>query len=698
MRPVRRTSGKRTSAALFAPLATLLLLASLVAASRPGRAQPRPVPGQTLWGEYGHVEYVVGNLPLVISVPHGGRIEPLDVPDRATGTMVTDGYTVELARAISDALAARTGRRPHLIICHLRRTKLDCNRTIQEAAQGDPVAERAWRDFHAFIDMAKAAIVAEQGEGHAIDLHAHGHELQATELGYLLRAAELEQADPVLDADPSYAARSSIRGLAERSGASFSALLRGPESLGGLLQDRGFAAVPSPRFPDPGGRDYFDGGANTVRHGSRSGGAIDATQFETPGDVRASTATRAAYAAALAEVLPEYVSRWRDIDLLATPPLEIDAADAFAVEEGTIGVGIIRVLRHGDASEALTVPLVAEGPARADVDYLLDPPGDVVRIPAGASFVNLSVSAIDNDQPEEPKTVTFRLAAGDEVAGDNNATILLADDDQIRDLKHGLVAHWPMDGSGEVIADATGNGRGGRLGPDPSSGPQRARGWKGGGLVFDGRDDHVRIPGFAYAPEGGFTISLWLKAARASGAGVRYLFSHGASGAPVRLWLYLLANGGTSRVLLTDIDRPHAYYLDAPSDLMDDTWHHVALSAVPGRLARLYVDGEAWGRTPVGAAPYDPEGDLFIGGRSDLDGTRFFQGTLDDVRLYERALSEPEVRGLRGIAADERSTPQTGTATATASATPSATPAAGASATAVGARRERIFMPATARD
>ncbi len=269
------------------------------------------VPGTSYFGRRQYVEYLPGELPVVISVPHGGDLEPTEIPDRGGGTTVTDSWTRETALAVRDAFIERTGSAPHLVISHLRRTKLDPNREIVEAAEGNPFAENAWREFQAFIDTAEAAVVLRYGSGSYLDLHGHGHEILRAELGYLLGADDLARADAVLDAG-GYAQRSSIRVLVESGGAPFSELLRGTTSLGGLLVAGGFAAVPSPSAPSPGADPYFSGGYNVDRHGSKAGGAVSGVQIELPNaGTRDTAAHRRAFATVLAEAVESFmVAHW----------------------------------------------------------------------------------------------------------------------------------------------------------------------------------------------------------------------------------------------------------------------------------------------------------------------------------------------------------------------------------------------------
>jgi hypothetical protein len=262
-------------------------------------------PDSTYSGRNGYIEFAAGDLPLVLSAPHGGTLLPSELPDRTSGETVTDVNTIELARAIADEFEQRTGKRPYLVLCRLGRTKLDANREIGEAAQGNAGAEIAWREWHGFLQAARAAVES-GGTGLYIDLHGHGHAIARLELGYLLSAGELGLSDAQLNTS-SLIARSSVRALAARAPAGLAGLLRGPESLGSLLAARGFPAVPSQSQPGPGTGPYFSGGYDTERHGSHAGGQVDAIQIEAHRvGVRDTEASRTAFAKALVAALQDY--------------------------------------------------------------------------------------------------------------------------------------------------------------------------------------------------------------------------------------------------------------------------------------------------------------------------------------------------------------------------------------------------------
>ncbi len=287
-----------------APLVTLCLsLLTLVAPAAEPTAEVARISAS------GFIRHWPGELPVVLSVPHDGAAKPADIPDRPRGVTVRDSYAAALGHALRDALRERCGAAPQLIICELSRKKVDCNREIGEGAAGQPKAEQVWREYHASIDEAEAAVLARSKHGLYLDIHSHGHPKPRIEIGYLLKASELRLSDERLDADKSVAARSSIRWLSQRTPAKFSELLRGETSLGGLFAARGVAAVPSPRevllLDDP----YFNGAYDIEAHGSRDKSQLDAAQLEMPGPMRDTPAHRAATAKAIAESLEAYFVR-----------------------------------------------------------------------------------------------------------------------------------------------------------------------------------------------------------------------------------------------------------------------------------------------------------------------------------------------------------------------------------------------------
>ena len=97
---------------------------------------------------------------------------------------------------------------------------------------------------------------------------------------------------------------------------------------------------------------------------------------------------------------------------------------------------------------------------------------------------------------------------------------------------------------------------------------------------------------------------------------------------------------------------PHGGYLYIAAEAEDDEWHHVAVVVDEAELPNLhdhvtlYMDGTVQEIHDIGLLDLWP---LLTGSDLDVRIGRGFTGLLDDVRIYDRPLSEDEVRALAGV-------------------------------------------------
>lgn len=263
--------------------------------------------GGSAFGARDYIEYIRGNLPIVISVPHGGHLQAPEIPEREfrTGGHY-DLHTQELAREIILVFRRKTGKVPYVIINRLHRDKLDANREVADGAGDDSLATAAWEDFHGFIEQASNEVMTSFGGGLYIDLHGHRHRTQATELGYLLVAGALNVSDEELN-EQVKPAETSIGTMLKGGKTTLAAIVRGRKSLGDLLEMRGFPAVPSPDNPRPDRKEYFSGGYNLERHSTFSAGVLPGIQVEVPLEVREGEERTKAYAEAFGSAVIEFL-------------------------------------------------------------------------------------------------------------------------------------------------------------------------------------------------------------------------------------------------------------------------------------------------------------------------------------------------------------------------------------------------------
>ena len=278
--------------------------------------------GQTYQGRNGYTTYYPGNIPLILSIPHGGDITPSEISNRTYGVTVTDSNTVELGIAIRNYFYANYNIRPYVIINNLKRTKLDANRDRVEAAQGNIYAERAFDEFHFYIENAREDIISKFGTGVLFDIHGHGinpdgfNDLR-TWIGYLLTSDELDNSNDYIDQNISIN-DVSIYSLLNSSGQSLSDLLSGPSSLGALFEENNYSALPSPESRSPEGMRYFSGGYNTFRYGTNRNFNFSSIQLEFPFQgLRDTQQSRNLFAATFVELVQEYYLIHLNIDLFS---------------------------------------------------------------------------------------------------------------------------------------------------------------------------------------------------------------------------------------------------------------------------------------------------------------------------------------------------------------------------------------------
>jgi hypothetical protein len=270
-------------------------------------------------GTKDYVEYIEGNMPFVISIPHDGMLKPEGILNR-TCTRCSknqDIHTQEIGRAMREHIFKLIGLYPYMIISHLHRSKLDPNRSIQEAATGHKEPELAWTEFHAYIERAITEVEEKFGKGLYIDLHGHRHKVERIELGYLVSGEELRFDDDFLN-DESFYEYSSLRSLINNNlkSTSYIDLLRGPESFGSMLENQGYTTVPSLNIPFPKENEpLFSGGFNTKKHSSVTGGTVDGIQVEIGIKLREDAVRRIEFAETLSEVVLKYLKTYYFEDL-----------------------------------------------------------------------------------------------------------------------------------------------------------------------------------------------------------------------------------------------------------------------------------------------------------------------------------------------------------------------------------------------
>ena len=198
---------------------------------------------------------------------------------------------------------------------------------------------------------------------------------------------------------------------------------------------------------------------------------------------------------------------------------------------------------------------------------------------------------------------------------------------------NGLVAAYAFEeGSGRLAGDASGRGHAGRI----KRSQWVANGRFGGALDFDGVNDWVTVADEAdLNMQAAITIEAWVKPRSLSGWNTIVLKEGDG-----RMAYALYANDSVPRpagyVRVNFVDQSAA----GRNPLPLNAWTHVAMT-YSGTVVRLYVNGAEAGRRSVSGKIQSTNGPLRIGGNAIWG--EFFNGTIDEVRIYKRELSVSEI-------------------------------------------------------
>jgi len=215
----------------------------------------------------------------------------------------------------------------------------------------------------------------------------------------------------------------------------------------------------------------------------------------------------------------------------------------------------------------------------------------------------------------------------------------------------GLVSYWTFDNvAGKKVEDDWGNNDGTIVGA-----PQTVDGKIRKALKFDGSDDNINMgnPDDLNFGEGGYSIEAWIKTNN-DGPIITKMQSSNERG-----WYNRVADGKLHNRLQVDNGNSG----ESTSNVSDDNWRHT-LTVIDreGGRQQVYIDGTLEGNPQIAdvVGSVSSERDVVIG--SYHDGQVYFNGIIDEVRIYNRALSEAEVRknftssGLAVASPDEKLT------------------------------------------
>ncbi len=212
-------------------------------------------------------------------------------------------------------------------------------------------------------------------------------------------------------------------------------------------------------------------------------------------------------------------------------------------------------------------------------------------------------------------------------------------------LGSGLAGYWTFDGketpwtsaTAATAIDKSGNGNTGTL-TNMSQTTSPTQGKIGQALSFNGTSQYVVVnSSLTYSSA---TISEWFKT-KSTANSVAFSLQNSANNANVDL---AVNNGSVGADCWNGSSAPSFF---TASIYNDGKWHNAVITFVGNTNESLYVDGRFAGSSTPNVSV---AGGTYIGiARNQHDGNNYFQGSIDDVRIYNRTLSAAEIAGLYNL-------------------------------------------------
>jgi hypothetical protein len=214
-----------------------------------------------------------------------------------------------------------------------------------------------------------------------------------------------------------------------------------------------------------------------------------------------------------------------------------------------------------------------------------------------------------------------------------------SDDEDLSVPVRGLVAYYPFDGDAK---DASGNGNDGEL-----HGSAFVDGKRGQGIYFNNANnssyfvegDYVSLPAITY---GDFTVALWVKSYQANNYDLHpaAIFSIGYE--PANYFEIICDNSDTQDIYINT-----NAVIGEKANIGDHAWHYIVATKANG-IAALYLDGKLVDNLETNDDGFPDQPAYFSYHRwyEGTAGSSRFYGLMDEARIYNRALSDREIRAL----------------------------------------------------
>ena len=210
------------------------------------------------------------------------------------------------------------------------------------------------------------------------------------------------------------------------------------------------------------------------------------------------------------------------------------------------------------------------------------------------------------------------------------------------DLNNGLVAWYPFDGN---ASDMSGNGNHGTVN-GATLGMDR-HGKQNNAYSFDGVNDKIEISGYkGITGNLARSVSCWFRGNQTNGQG-GYLIRWGSDGAQKRWWCVFNNASSDGNPLGLRLSISHGYKVGT-TNILSSNWYFFTVSMESNSnlsVVDLYLNGQ----TENPSHTFNPQVLVATGNLWDVNIGNDFNGSIDDIRIYDRALSASEVLALYNL-------------------------------------------------
>ena len=216
-----------------------------------------------------------------------------------------------------------------------------------------------------------------------------------------------------------------------------------------------------------------------------------------------------------------------------------------------------------------------------------------------------------------------------------NAIEILKIEDGDSLIADGLVGHWPLDESNGISADdVSGQGHTGTLERGLTFNNNKTSGPIGGAVIFDGMDDRISLPDIDNGLKSDFSVSAWVRPSNAEGS------YQGVVGSTTAGGFMMFINQGKLAFRVTTNE--NGQKLVSEGTIQNNFWQMITCT-FDGNTMRWYINGKNVHNESLSGTLKD-RSEAWIGWSGWAE--EYFEGGIDDVRLFNNALTEQQVVDL----------------------------------------------------